>query len=74
MMDKFFRFTPYDEDGEAACETIIAIDKIITVDIDFIDDIDAKSLVAFKMIDDMAFSCYMDALALKALTDILLRS
>jgi hypothetical protein len=75
-MSKFFMFTPYDEEGEASCDTMLAIDKIIAVDVDYADnleDIDANSLVAFKMVDSVDFSCYMAAAEVKALTDILLR-
>jgi hypothetical protein len=66
-------FTPYDEEGEASCDTMLAIDKIIAVDVDHIEDIDSNLLVAFKMVDSVDFSCYMAAAEVKALTDILLR-
>lgn len=72
-MSKFFMFIPYGEDGEASSETMVAIDKIITVDVDFKNPGDDNSIVVFKMTDDMEFSCYMDDTALKALTEILLR-
>lgn len=72
-MSKFFMFIPYDEDGNASSETMVAIDKIITVDVDFKDPGDDNSMVVFKMTDDMEFSCYMDDTAVKALTEILLR-
>lgn len=71
-MNKFFMFIPYDENGDACSETILAIDKIIAVDVDFKNPGDDNSAVAFKMLDDTAFSCYMDDTALKALTEKLL--
>lgn len=72
-MSKFFMFIPYDDDGEASSETMVAIDKIIAVDVDFKNPGDDNSMVAFKMVDDTAFTCCMDDTALKALTEILLR-
>lgn len=72
-MSKFFMFIPYDENGDGSSETMVAIDKIITIDVDFKNPGDENSMVAFKMTDDMEFSCYMDNTALKALTEILLR-
>lgn len=72
-MSKFFMFIPYGEDGEASSETMVAIDKIITVDVDFKNPGDVNQLTTFTMVDDRAFSCYMDDTAVKALTEILLR-
>jgi len=72
-MSKFFMFIPYDEDGNASSETMVAIDKIIAVDVDFKDPGDDNAAVAFMLVDDRAFSCYMDDTAVKALTEILLR-
>lgn len=72
-MSKFFMFIPYDEDGNASSETMVAIDKIITVDVDFKDPGDEFSVVLFRMTDDTEFSCRLDDTAVKALTEILLR-